>query len=147
MYCKVSDDYKSMLYNNILPRNQCDYNNVIPWPHANPYINYQFKKHSMLLSSKCQFQPCNLTLHFTRSPSIITNSNLCICSQHCSLVLPYGIWNELLQCYFYSILFIFLNKSSCIAEELKVQHIVHPYVHLSSRLLVCSVQWNLMSGL
>ena len=62
MYCKVSHDYRFMLYTYIMLWNQCDHDNIIRWPLANPYINDHLKNIHRLFSQNVNSR-LNTLLH------------------------------------------------------------------------------------
>ena len=62
IYCKVSHGYRSILYSYIILQNQCDHDNIILWPLANPYINAHLKDIHRLFSQNVNFT-LNTLLH------------------------------------------------------------------------------------
>ena len=55
-FCKVSHDYRSMIYNWIKPENLCNHNNFVVWPLVNPYINDQCKNIQCPLTQNANFR-------------------------------------------------------------------------------------------
>ena len=62
MYCKVSHDYISILYTKRMLHKQCNHNDFIVWPPANPYMNDQFKNIQGLFSQNVYFRLNTLLL-------------------------------------------------------------------------------------
>ena len=72
--CKVSNEYRSVLYTLIILRNQCEHNGFIRWPLANPYINDQLKNSHCLFSQNANFI-LNTILHGTLIFEVSMNLN------------------------------------------------------------------------